>query len=314
MRVNGRTATVTLGKGTVDVSPGRRLTVSNGVFEVPNTRLKAPPARVRLPGRGPVPAAAELLALDRLREFSGAPFDPGGDARQLVAPDQSRDAVAARSAAGLDRLQHRGRSYELQRREDGVRPKGRSPDAAGDRQQPANTRSRATSRSRGTPAQIEYRKTARARPSAEVKAAGDARRSGAGAAWPRCRHRAHRRAAGEAQRARRRRTTGRAASTSRPTSRRRRSKICCRAGSSRRGGRRALASRWSRTSPATRLRRSADRRAGRPRQGHRRTRQQRRAAGCELSGVCDLRRRQDDAEGRPRRRRRAARRDARRRL
>ena len=46
LRLNGRTAKVTLGKGTVDVSPGRRLTVSNGLFEVPNTRGKTPPARV----------------------------------------------------------------------------------------------------------------------------------------------------------------------------------------------------------------------------------------------------------------------------
>lgn len=76
VRVNGRSARVTLGKGTIDVSPGRRLAMSAGVFEVPNIRLKPPPARVGFRIDGPVPAAAELLALDRLREFSGAPFDP----------------------------------------------------------------------------------------------------------------------------------------------------------------------------------------------------------------------------------------------
>jgi hypothetical protein len=76
LRIKGRTATVTLGKGIVDVSPGRRLAISNGVFEVPNTEPHAPPARVRFKLEGAVPAAAELLALDRLREFSGAPFDP----------------------------------------------------------------------------------------------------------------------------------------------------------------------------------------------------------------------------------------------
>jgi hypothetical protein len=76
VRVTGRTATATMGKGTVDVSPGRRLVLSNGVFEVPNTRGPAPPARVRFRVEGSAPAAAELLALDRLREFSGAPFDP----------------------------------------------------------------------------------------------------------------------------------------------------------------------------------------------------------------------------------------------
>ena len=78
LRLNGRTAKITLGKGIVDVSPGRRLTISNGVFEVPNTRIKTPPARVSFRVDGPVPAAAELLALDRLREYSGALFDPAG--------------------------------------------------------------------------------------------------------------------------------------------------------------------------------------------------------------------------------------------
>ena len=39
-----------------------------------------PPARVRFRLDGPVPAAAELLALDRLRDFSGAPFDPASTA------------------------------------------------------------------------------------------------------------------------------------------------------------------------------------------------------------------------------------------
>jgi hypothetical protein len=76
VHVDGRSAKVTLSKGTVDVSPGRRLVLSNGLFEVANTRMKTPPARVTFRVDGPVPAAAELLALDRLREFSGAPFDP----------------------------------------------------------------------------------------------------------------------------------------------------------------------------------------------------------------------------------------------
>ncbi|MBX9845723.1 MAG: DUF3971 domain-containing protein [Xanthobacteraceae bacterium] len=76
VRVNGRMAKVTLGKGSIDVSPGRRLTMSSGVLEVPNLRTKPPPARVSFKIEGGVPAAAELLALDRLREFSGAPFDP----------------------------------------------------------------------------------------------------------------------------------------------------------------------------------------------------------------------------------------------
>jgi hypothetical protein len=85
VRVNGRMAKVTLGKGTIDVSPGRRLAMSNGVFEVPNLRTKPPPARVSFKVEGGVPAAAELLALERLREFSGAPFDPAGVRGTLTA-------------------------------------------------------------------------------------------------------------------------------------------------------------------------------------------------------------------------------------
>jgi hypothetical protein len=76
VRITGNTAKVTLGKATVDVSPGRRLAISNGLFEVPNLRVKTPPARITFRIDGPVPAAAELLALDRLRDFSGASFDP----------------------------------------------------------------------------------------------------------------------------------------------------------------------------------------------------------------------------------------------
>ena len=88
VRITGRTAKVTLGKGIVDVSPGRRLTLSNGLLDVPNTRLKTPPARISFRVDGSVPAAAELLALDRLREFSGAPFDPAGTRGTAVAQVQ----------------------------------------------------------------------------------------------------------------------------------------------------------------------------------------------------------------------------------
>jgi hypothetical protein len=75
-RINGRVATIALGRGTVDLGTGRKLTVTNGLFEVPDTQVDKPPARVRLRVDGPVPAAAELLASDRLKEFSGTPIDP----------------------------------------------------------------------------------------------------------------------------------------------------------------------------------------------------------------------------------------------
>ena len=75
-RIVGRGVNIELGKGTADVSPGHRLTLSNGVFEVPDSQAHPPQARVRMRIEGPVPVAAELLASDRLRESSGAPLDP----------------------------------------------------------------------------------------------------------------------------------------------------------------------------------------------------------------------------------------------
>jgi hypothetical protein len=75
-RVSGRNVTISLGHGAVDLPSGRRLTVANGVFEVPDSQIKKPPARARMRVEGPVAAAAELLDMDRLREASGAPLDP----------------------------------------------------------------------------------------------------------------------------------------------------------------------------------------------------------------------------------------------
>ncbi len=90
-RVSGRNVTISLGRGVIDLPSGRRLTIANGVFEVPDTQVKKPPARVRMRIEGPVPAAAELLASDRLREASGSPLDPGA----------SRGTVAAQVALAL---------------------------------------------------------------------------------------------------------------------------------------------------------------------------------------------------------------------
>jgi hypothetical protein len=76
-RVSGKNVVISLGRGVVDLPSGRRLTIANGVFEIPDSQIKKPPARVRMRIEGPVPAAAELLASDRLREASGSPLDPG---------------------------------------------------------------------------------------------------------------------------------------------------------------------------------------------------------------------------------------------
>jgi hypothetical protein len=72
----GRKVTVNVSRGNVEMSPGHKLAITNGVFEVPDTFPKAPPAKVRFHIDGPVQAAAELLLLDRLRDFAASPLDP----------------------------------------------------------------------------------------------------------------------------------------------------------------------------------------------------------------------------------------------
>jgi hypothetical protein len=90
-RVTGRTATVTIGQAASDTPAGRKLNISDFVFEVPDMAPKPAPARVKFRIDGPVPAAAEVLALDRLSEFSGT----------LVDPNSSKGTVSALVTLGM---------------------------------------------------------------------------------------------------------------------------------------------------------------------------------------------------------------------
>jgi hypothetical protein len=90
-RVTGRTATVTVGQGTMDTPGGRKLSIADFVFEVPDMAPKPAPARVKFRVDGPVPAVAEILASDRWSEFSGA----------LIDPNTSQGKVAAQVTLGL---------------------------------------------------------------------------------------------------------------------------------------------------------------------------------------------------------------------
>jgi len=74
--IKGRNVVVTVERGVVEMSAGRKLVLSNGVFEIPDTHPKAPPARVRFRVDGPVQAAVELLSLERLRDHASLPLDP----------------------------------------------------------------------------------------------------------------------------------------------------------------------------------------------------------------------------------------------
>jgi len=90
-RVTGRTATVTIAQGVADTPAGRKLNISDVVFEVPDMAPKPAPARVKFKLDGPVAAAAEILASDRLSEFNNTPIDP----------NSSKGTVSAQVALGL---------------------------------------------------------------------------------------------------------------------------------------------------------------------------------------------------------------------
>jgi hypothetical protein len=90
-RVTGRTATVTIGQAMSDTPSGRKLNITDLTFEVPDMAPKPAPAKVKFRIDGPVPAVAEILASDRLSEFSGT----------LIDPNSSKGTVAATITLGL---------------------------------------------------------------------------------------------------------------------------------------------------------------------------------------------------------------------
>jgi hypothetical protein len=76
VRITGDSANVGLGRGTVEVAPGRKLSITSGVFEIPDTHRKPSAARTRFRIDGAAPAVATLLASDALRDSSGLALDP----------------------------------------------------------------------------------------------------------------------------------------------------------------------------------------------------------------------------------------------
>jgi hypothetical protein len=91
VRVVGRNASVSLGRGTVDVEAGRRLSVTSGIFVVPDTHIKPSPARTSFRIDGSIPAAAALLAGEAFRDDTVIALDPAS----------SRGTVAAQVAINL---------------------------------------------------------------------------------------------------------------------------------------------------------------------------------------------------------------------
>ena len=90
-RVTGRTATVTIGQGIADTPAGRKINISDFTFEVPDMAPKPSPSKVKFRVDAPVPAAAEILASDRISDLSGT----------LIDPNASKGTVAAIITLGM---------------------------------------------------------------------------------------------------------------------------------------------------------------------------------------------------------------------
>ena len=182
-----------------------------------------------------------MLALDRLREFSGAPFDPAGTRGTLSAqvklgmplrPDLPPGSTDYDITVDLTNFSaekmvfgHKAEAQALR-----VTANNSIYEIKGD------------VRVAGAPAYVEYRKL-KGEPDAEVRLQAtldEATRARLGIDLG---THADRRAADAAHRPGRQRRARTRASTSRPISPRRRSTTFCRAGSSRRGGRRGSPSR-----------------------------------------------------------------------
>jgi hypothetical protein len=91
VRITGRTARVTLGRGTIEVAPGRKLNIADGSFSVPDTHPKPSLASATFRIDGSVGAAAVLLTLEPLRSAATPSLDPA----------TSRGTVAARVGVSL---------------------------------------------------------------------------------------------------------------------------------------------------------------------------------------------------------------------
>src|SRR5262249_55673732 len=72
----GRSGTGNIAQGVADTPGGRKLNFSDFVFEVPDTHQKPAPSRAKMRVDGPVAAAAEILASDRLSDVAGSLIDP----------------------------------------------------------------------------------------------------------------------------------------------------------------------------------------------------------------------------------------------
>ena len=76
VRITGRTANVSIQQAGLETAGGRKLAVSDFVFEIADLAPKPMQTKVRFRVDAPVPTVAEILSSDRWSEFSGVPIDP----------------------------------------------------------------------------------------------------------------------------------------------------------------------------------------------------------------------------------------------
>src|SRR5580698_7047241 len=74
--ITGRTANVSIAQGAADTPTGRKLAVSDAVFEIADMAPKPVQSKVKFRLDGPVPAAAEILSSDKLSDLSATLIDP----------------------------------------------------------------------------------------------------------------------------------------------------------------------------------------------------------------------------------------------
>ncbi|MBI5131193.1 MAG: hypothetical protein HZA66_17265 [Rhodopseudomonas palustris] len=88
VRVTGRTASVAIAQAGADTASGRKITLSDILFEVPDMAPKPSPSRIKFRLDAQVPAVAEVLSSDRLNDVGSVPIDPatskGAVAAQVV--------------------------------------------------------------------------------------------------------------------------------------------------------------------------------------------------------------------------------------
>ncbi|MGO3931852.1 DUF3971 domain-containing protein [Rhodopseudomonas pseudopalustris] len=91
VRVTGRTATVAVAQANAESPSGRKIALSDILFEVPDMAPKPSPSRIKFKLDGPVQAVAEVLSSGRLSDVSNVPMDP----------NSSKGAVSAQIMLGM---------------------------------------------------------------------------------------------------------------------------------------------------------------------------------------------------------------------